>query len=57
MNKCRVLMNNLETVDLRVLSQQQKLAFWINMFNACVMHVYSTSSIFSLVQKTIFTSF
>ncbi|XP_010483724.1 PREDICTED: uncharacterized protein LOC104762179 isoform X2 [Camelina sativa] len=38
--KLRVLMNNLETVDLRVLSQQQKLAFWINMFNACVMHGY-----------------
>ncbi|KAL0843492.1 hypothetical protein Bca101_016737 [Brassica carinata] len=38
--KLRVLMNNLETVDLRVLSHQQKLAFWINMFNACVMHGY-----------------
>ncbi|BAB09845.1 unnamed protein product [Arabidopsis thaliana] len=36
--KLRVLMNNLETVDLKVLSHQQKLAFWINMFNACVMH-------------------
>uniref|UniRef100_M4CE24 DUF547 domain-containing protein n=1 Tax=Brassica campestris TaxID=3711 RepID=M4CE24_BRACM len=36
--KLRVLMNNLETVDLRVLSHQQKLAFWINMFNACIMH-------------------
>ncbi|KAJ0261361.1 Uncharacterized protein HA466_0044960 [Hirschfeldia incana] len=38
--KLRVLMNNLETVDLRVLNHQQKLAFWINMFNACVMHGY-----------------
>ncbi|XP_006280106.2 uncharacterized protein LOC17875702 [Capsella rubella] len=38
--KLRVLMNNLETVDLRVLSHQQKLAFWINMFNACIMHGY-----------------
>ncbi|CAN8301061.1 unnamed protein product [Cochlearia groenlandica] len=38
--KLRVLMNNLETVDLRMLSHQQKLAFWINMFNACVMHGY-----------------
>ncbi|XP_010535615.1 PREDICTED: uncharacterized protein LOC104810866 isoform X2 [Tarenaya hassleriana] len=36
--KLRVLMNNLETVDLRVLNHQQKLAFWINMYNACVMH-------------------
>ncbi|ESQ42272.1 hypothetical protein EUTSA_v10012852mg [Eutrema salsugineum] len=38
--KLRVLMNSLETVDLRVLNHQQKLAFWINMFNACVMHGY-----------------
>ncbi|CAA7050408.1 unnamed protein product [Microthlaspi erraticum] len=38
--KLRVLMKNLETLDLRALSHQQKLAFWINMFNACVMHGY-----------------
>ncbi|CAL1404220.1 unnamed protein product [Linum trigynum] len=36
--KLRVLMNNLQNVDLRFLTQQQKLAFWINMYNACIMH-------------------
>ncbi|KAK3205957.1 hypothetical protein Dsin_020003 [Dipteronia sinensis] len=36
--KLRILMNNLQTVDLRVLTYNQKLAFWINMFNACIMH-------------------
>ncbi|CAN1171843.1 hypothetical protein LINPERHAP2_LOCUS29812 [Linum perenne] len=36
--KLRVLMNNLQSVDLSFLTQQQKLAFWINMYNACIMH-------------------
>nr|GMD15903.1 Rho-associated protein kinase [Ipomoea batatas] len=36
--KLKVLMNNLEKVDLRFLTHQQKLAFWINMYNACIMH-------------------
>ncbi|CAN0916436.1 hypothetical protein LINGRAHAP2_LOCUS29704 [Linum grandiflorum] len=29
--KLRVMMNNLQSVELRFLTQQQKLAFWINM--------------------------
>lgn len=36
----RVLMNSLHTVDLKSLTNQQKLAFWINSYNACIMHVY-----------------
>ncbi|XP_019188953.1 PREDICTED: uncharacterized protein LOC109183317 isoform X2 [Ipomoea nil] len=36
--KLKVLMSNLEKVDLRFLTHQQKLAFWINMYNACIMH-------------------
>ncbi|XP_038894153.1 uncharacterized protein LOC120082868 [Benincasa hispida] len=36
--KLRVLMSNLQKVDLRPLSYQQKLAFWINMYNACIMN-------------------
>uniref|UniRef100_A0A6J1DF87 Uncharacterized protein LOC111020513 n=1 Tax=Momordica charantia TaxID=3673 RepID=A0A6J1DF87_MOMCH len=36
--KLRALMSNLQRVDLRPLSYQQKLAFWINMYNACIMH-------------------
>ncbi|MBA0784352.1 hypothetical protein Gotri_001936 [Gossypium trilobum] len=40
LKKLRVLMTNLQKVDLRVLTYQQKLAFWINMYNACIMHGY-----------------
>ncbi|CAA3014886.1 uncharacterized protein LOC111372828 [Olea europaea var. sylvestris] len=36
--KLKVLMNGLQKVDLRFLSHQQKLAFWINMYNASIMH-------------------
>ncbi|KAI3874454.1 hypothetical protein MKX03_004784 [Papaver bracteatum] len=39
LQKLRVLMNNLQNVDLRFLTHQQKLAFWINMYNVCIMHV------------------
>ncbi|XP_057782502.1 uncharacterized protein LOC131000545 isoform X1 [Salvia miltiorrhiza] len=38
--KLKVLMDGLQKVDLRFLSHQQKLAFWINMYNACIMHGY-----------------
>ncbi|KAE8038816.1 hypothetical protein FH972_011288 [Carpinus fangiana] len=38
LTKLRALMSNLQTVDLRFLTNQQKLAFWINMYNACIMH-------------------
>ncbi|EXC22893.1 hypothetical protein L484_007502 [Morus notabilis] len=38
LRKLRQLMNILQTVDLRSLTYQQKLAFWINMYNACIMH-------------------
>ncbi|KAM7279098.1 hypothetical protein ACFE04_006232 [Oxalis oulophora] len=38
LKKLRVLMSNLQTVELRSLSFHQKLAFWINIYNACIMH-------------------
>ncbi|GAB4850722.1 hypothetical protein Ancab_030022 [Ancistrocladus abbreviatus] len=38
--RLRGLLNSLQKVDLRSLSDQQKLAFWINMYNACIMHGY-----------------
>ncbi|XXG84843.1 hypothetical protein AAC387_Pa11g0064 [Persea americana] len=38
LRKLRALMNNLSFVELKSLSYQQKLAFWINMYNACIMH-------------------
>ncbi|PHT35128.1 hypothetical protein CQW23_26928 [Capsicum baccatum] len=36
--KLKFMMNSLQNVDLRLLNYQQKLAFWINMYNACIMH-------------------
>ncbi|XP_073008359.1 uncharacterized protein [Typha latifolia] len=38
LNKLRDLMNSLSEVDLRFLTHQQKLAFWINIYNICMMH-------------------
>ncbi|BAT81219.1 hypothetical protein VIGAN_03089500 [Vigna angularis var. angularis] len=36
---CRVLMHKLCDVDLSFLTYKQKLAFWINIYNACIMNV------------------
>ncbi|GMN24917.1 hypothetical protein TIFTF001_000751 [Ficus carica] len=41
LRKLRLLMNNLQTVDLRSLTYQQKLAFWINMYNAWISPIWS----------------
>ncbi|XP_074308245.1 uncharacterized protein LOC141643112 [Silene latifolia] len=38
--KLRALLQKLCYVDLTFLSHKQKLAFWINIYNACVMHAY-----------------
>ncbi|KAE9593185.1 hypothetical protein Lal_00028991 [Lupinus albus] len=38
LRKLRILMSNLQKVDLKSLTYQQKLAFWINLYNACIMH-------------------
>ncbi|XP_021676402.2 uncharacterized protein LOC110661891 isoform X2 [Hevea brasiliensis] len=58
LRRLRVLMNNLQTVDLRFLTYQQKLAFWINMYNACIMHGFlqygvpsSPEKLFTLMNK------
>ncbi|XP_039012106.1 uncharacterized protein LOC120141244 [Hibiscus syriacus] len=40
LKKLWVLMSNLQKVELGGLTYQQKLAFWINMYNACIMHGY-----------------
>ncbi|MCO5601994.1 hypothetical protein L7F22_056121 [Adiantum nelumboides] len=34
------LMERLKTVDLRGLAHQQKLSFWINIYNVCMMHAF-----------------
>lgn len=36
---CRLILYRLETVDLRRMTSEEKLAFWINVHNALVMHV------------------
>ncbi|XP_065870414.1 uncharacterized protein [Euphorbia lathyris] len=36
----RVLMRKLGNVDLRLLTYKQKLAFWINIYNASIMHAF-----------------
>ncbi|XP_042451824.1 uncharacterized protein LOC122036541 [Zingiber officinale] len=36
----KVLMQKLETVDLRTMNNEEKIAFWINIHNAMTMHSY-----------------
>ncbi|KAL1811174.1 hypothetical protein ACET3Z_021239 [Daucus carota] len=38
LQKLRELMNGLQKLDMRFMTYQQKLSFWINMYNACIMH-------------------
>ncbi|CAI9092388.1 OLC1v1027610C1 [Oldenlandia corymbosa var. corymbosa] len=40
LRKLRVLMHKLRDVDLSYLTYKQKLAFWINTYNACIMHAF-----------------
>ncbi|KAL3521109.1 hypothetical protein ACH5RR_019258 [Cinchona calisaya] len=40
MRKLRVLMHKLSNVELSYLTYKQKLAFWINVYNAGLMHVF-----------------
>ncbi|XP_028070640.1 uncharacterized protein LOC114273070 [Camellia sinensis] len=49
--RLRVLMNSLQKVNLRHLSYQQKLAFWINMYNACIMHGFLQHGVPSSPEK------
>lgn len=42
----RLLISRLEEVDPRILNQDEKLAFWINIHNALVMHVMAFTSVF-----------
>ena len=37
----REMLEALQQVDLRFLTHQQKLAFWLNIYNTCIMHVCS----------------
>ncbi|MED6116796.1 hypothetical protein PIB30_103499, partial [Stylosanthes scabra] len=51
LRKLRILMSNLQTVDLKGLTYQQKLAFWINVYNACIMHGFIQYGVPSTPEK------
>ncbi|XP_062213101.1 uncharacterized protein LOC133913841 isoform X2 [Phragmites australis] len=38
LTKLREMLEALQQVDLRFLNHQQKLAFWLNVYNTCIMH-------------------
>ncbi|CAL9054098.1 unnamed protein product, partial [Musa banksii] len=38
--RLKVLLRKLESVDLSELTHQQKLAFWINIYNSCMMNAF-----------------
>ncbi|XP_044955808.1 uncharacterized protein LOC123406348 isoform X3 [Hordeum vulgare subsp. vulgare] len=38
LTKLREMLETLQQVDLRFLTHQQKLAFWLNIYNTCIMH-------------------
>lgn len=37
--RCRLLVERLAKVDPSAMTHEQKLAFWINLYNALLMHV------------------
>ncbi|KAL2539938.1 hypothetical protein Adt_00916 [Abeliophyllum distichum] len=40
MGKLRILMHKISKVNITCFTYKQKLAFWINIYNACVMHAF-----------------
>ncbi|WJX50195.1 hypothetical protein P8452_36532 [Trifolium repens] len=53
LRKLRILMSNLQTVDLKGLTNQHKLAFWINLYNACIMHGFIQYGVPSTPEKLV----
>ncbi|XP_028081274.1 uncharacterized protein LOC114282729 isoform X8 [Camellia sinensis] len=51
MGKLRVLMHTLCNVDITFLTYKQKLAFWINIYNACIMHAFLQHGLPSTEEK------
>ncbi|PON76334.1 Ternary complex factor MIP1, leucine-zipper [Trema orientale] len=49
--RLRVLMHKLCSVDLTFLTYKQKLAFWINIYNACIMHAFLEHGLPSTQEK------
>ncbi|XP_038995096.1 uncharacterized protein LOC120119355 [Hibiscus syriacus] len=44
-------MNKLSNIDLAFLTYKQKLAFWINVYNACIMHAFLEHGLPSTQEK------
>ncbi|KAF7828745.1 Ternary complex factor MIP1 [Senna tora] len=58
MHKLKFLLGKLASVDLKGLSHQEKLAFWINTYNSCMLNAYlehgipqSPEMVVALMQK------
>ncbi|KAL8247711.1 hypothetical protein R6Q59_008927 [Mikania micrantha] len=49
--KLSVLMQKLCSVKLNLLTYKQKLAFWINIYNACIMHAFLQHGLPSTQEK------
>ncbi|KAL6290964.1 hypothetical protein ACE6H2_008474 [Prunus campanulata] len=49
--KLRKLMHQLCDVDMTFLTYKQKLAFWINIYNACIMHAFLEHGLPSTQEK------
>uniref|UniRef100_A0A803M9W2 Uncharacterized protein n=1 Tax=Chenopodium quinoa TaxID=63459 RepID=A0A803M9W2_CHEQI len=62
LRRFRILVEQLAKVNPILLSSDEKLAFWINLYNALIMHAYlaygvprSEAKFFSLLQKAAYT--
>ncbi|KAK1288264.1 hypothetical protein QJS10_CPB19g01510 [Acorus calamus] len=53
MQRLKLFLEKLALVDIRGLSHQQKLAFWINIYNSCMMNAYLEHGIPSSPQMVI----
>lgn len=60
--RLKLLLRKLATVNLKGLSHQEKLAFWINIYNSCMMNAFleygipeDPESVFELMQKATVT--
>ncbi|ONK81081.1 uncharacterized protein A4U43_C01F25010 [Asparagus officinalis] len=59
---CRFLLGELAKVDPSTMNNDQKLAFWINLYNSLIMHAYLAYGVprndikfFALMQKVSYT--
>ncbi|XP_073020196.1 LOW QUALITY PROTEIN: uncharacterized protein [Primulina eburnea] len=51
MRRLRILMQKLGKVNITYLTHKQKLAFWINVYNVCVMHAFLQHGLPSTQEK------